>query len=181
MDKIKKYRFCNEEERDFLKTIIPGRSHAEIIKMFSEKFNKPLNRNTLMKFIYENQIYTERTNQFQKGHLNSNYKEIGSTRINKHGCFEVKVAAGTHGWKWELLHKIIWEAENGPIPEGHILTFADGNKQNINIENLLLVTKTEIAKMNAHSLRSNDADLTKAGLLVAKLLLKIKERRSEIK
>lgn len=74
---------------------------------------------------------------FKKGNKPFNYKPIGSTRINKEGYKEIKVNDPN---KWKLYHRFIWEEHNGPISQGCIVVFKDGNKSNLTIENLELIT-----------------------------------------
>ena len=197
-----KRRYFTVEEKDFIKSIIPDRSYAEIQEMYSAKFDRPLNRNTLMNFIYRNKVYTGRTGQFQKGEPNPYkgkprpshwkrpmigvkngieypmYKPIGSTRKTKEGYIEIKA---TESHKWKLLHRVVWEKVNGSIPKNHVIIFCDGNKSNVCIENLMLISRAELAMLNKFNLMSNDAELTKLGVLTAKLLLKISKRKAGIK
>lgn len=44
---------------------------------------------------------------------------------------------------WRLLHHVIWEESNGEIPKGYIVIFIDGDRSNLVIENLKLITKIE--------------------------------------
>ena len=77
---------------------------------------------------------------FKKGDMPSNYKPIGSERITKDGYVEVKVGDPS---EWRPKHRILWEKENGPIPEGYNVQFKDGNRQNIKLENLYLISRAE--------------------------------------
>jgi hypothetical protein len=83
--------------------------------------------------------------QFKKGTKPPNHKPAGTIR-EVDGYFEIKVAEGMH--QWRLLHRVIWERCNGPIPKGHIVIFLDGNTKNINIKNMALLTKAENMKRN---------------------------------
>lgn len=76
----------------------------------------------------------------------ANYKPIGSTMAGNRGQTYVKVREG--GWPdaWELLHRLNWEAVNGPVPEGHVLTFRDGDHTNAAVENLELVASKDWIK-----------------------------------
>lgn len=47
---------------------------------------------------------------------------------------------------WKRKKNLVWEAVNGPIPEGHFLTVLDGNQHNLSIENLALVTPGNLSK-----------------------------------
>ena len=104
----------------------------------------------------------------------------GTERKNSDGFIVVKVShTGTDFEKWKFKHRLIWEQERGPIPEGHIITFADGNKYNFDLDNLVCVTKAEIIQMNYNSLRSKDAEVTKAGIAITRLNLTIHRRLYE--
>ena len=52
---------------------------------------------------------------------------------------------GTTDKKRVYAHKILWEKINGKIPSDSVIHFIDGNKENIVIENLALIKKTEMA------------------------------------
>lgn len=85
---------------------------------------------------------------FQKGQACWNHKEVGSERVNVDGYLEVKVAEPN---KWQLKHRIVWEKANGTIPKGHNVQFKNGNKQDLRIENLYLISKAEqMAKENSY-------------------------------
>jgi hypothetical protein len=112
--------------------------------------------------------------QFEKSKRPHNYKPIGTERINGDGYVDVKIA---DPGKWKGKHKIIWEELNGPIPKDHVVIFADGNKLNLDIENLLLITRRQLMAMNRYHLITDDIELTKTGVIVAKIHEKIAERR----
>jgi len=42
----------------------------------------------------------------------------------------------------KMAHRIVWEKENGAIPDGYFIHHKDGNKQNNNINNLETQTTT---------------------------------------
>ena len=45
-----------------------------------------------------------------------------------------------------LLHRVVWEDHNGPVPAGMIVAFKDGNRQNCAIGNLRIVSKSYFRK-----------------------------------
>lgn len=52
-----------------------------------------------------------------------------------------------------LAHHYVWERAHGGegVPEGHVLTFRDGNKHNVTMENLELVLKKDMSRrFNPH-------------------------------
>lgn len=106
---------------------------------------------------------------FKKGHRPSNYCPVGTVRIKGDGYTYVKI---TDPGVWKQKHVLVWEAVNGPRPKGHKLIFADGNKQNFRLENIILVSNAEHVRLNQNHLISDNADITKAGVLLAKLITK---------
>ena len=112
--------------------------------------------------------------QFKPGHMPKNYMPVGTERINTDGYVEIKVADPR---TWKGKHHIIWEEVNGVVPEGHALIFADGDRLNVVLDNLILVSRKELAMLNKYGLISRDADLTKTGVIIADVYLKIGERK----
>ncbi|WP_436702547.1 HNH endonuclease signature motif containing protein [Bacillus cereus] len=53
---------------------------------------------------------------------------------------------------------MLWEEENGPIPKGYVIIFGDGNRRNFQQDNLILVSKSQLAILNKNQLIQNDAD-----------------------
>ncbi|MEN2464948.1 HNH endonuclease signature motif containing protein [Ornithinibacillus sp. JPR2-1] len=115
---------------------------------------------------------------FKKGQKPANYKPVGSERVDNDGYLLVKVQEdGPWNKRWRHKHKILWEEVNGPVPRGYKLIFADGNKENITLENLILVSNRQLLTMNRNSLIQGDAELTKTGIVIADLMNKITDRK----
>lgn len=77
---------------------------------------------------------------------------------------------------WVLKHRLIYEQIHGKIPENHKIVFADCNKRNFDPDNLILVSYAEELIMNQRKLIGKDPDLTKTGVVIAKVLNKAKTR-----
>jgi len=80
---------------------------------------------------------------FKKGNMPANHRDVGSERINKDGYIEVKVAEPN---KWKAKHRVIWEEANGPVEKGYNVQFKDGNRLNVSLENLYLITRSRQLK-----------------------------------
>jgi len=117
--------------------------------------------------------------QFKKGNKPANWMPIGSERVNADGYVDIKIADGKLQKNWKGKHVLIWEEANGPIPPGHVLLFADGNPLNVILDNLLLVSRRKLLVMNKRGLISSDSELTKTGVVVADIYLKIGERKKK--
>ena len=64
-------------------------------------------------------------------------------RITRDGYIEVKTAEPN---VFELKHRLVWIEHNGEIPPGYNIQFKDGDKQNICIENLYMISRSEQMK-----------------------------------
>lgn len=89
-----------------------------------------------------------------------NYKPIGSTRVNAYGYLDRKVTDDPNlvpARRWVGVHRLVWEAANGPIPAGHAVVFKAGMRTNveaeITIDRLELITRRELmARNTVHNL-----------------------------
>lgn len=113
---------------------------------------------------------------FQKGHVPHNHLKLGTEIIDINGYHKIKIGEPN---VWKFKHIIIWEEHNGKAPEGYNIIFADGNKDNCDISNLMCITRAENAIMNNQGLRSESVELTKTGLAIAKLKHRISEVQKE--
>lgn len=78
-----------------------------------------------------------------------NYKPIGSERISKDGYIQRKVNDDMPlQRRWRAVHILIWEAANGPLPAGHAVSFINGDKRDLRLENLRLVSRAEMMSRN---------------------------------
>lgn len=81
--------------------------------------------------------------QFKPGSLPHNTKYDGaiSLRPDKTGkkYKHIRISKGV----WKLLHRVVWEKSNGPIPEGYLIRFIDGNEMNCELNNLEIISKKD--------------------------------------
>lgn len=110
-----------------------------------------------------------------------NYLPIGSTRLSKDGYIERKVTDDPSlvpARRWIGEHRLIWEAQNGPVPDGHVVVFLDGDPTNLAIENLRCVPRGVLAVMNKRGLSKSTGQARKAAILASELDQAAKNRRS---
>lgn len=60
------------------------------------------------------------------------------------------------------LHRVIWEAVNGPIPPNHHIHHMDGDKSNYSIGNLLLMTKSDHQRLHGMQFRGTPCKVNRA-------------------
>lgn len=82
---------------------------------------------------------------FTKGSIPYNTKFDGYERIDsKDGYVYVRISKG----KFVLKHRWLWEQHNGKIPAGYIIKFINGDRYDIRIDNLKMVTRQENMETN---------------------------------
>lgn len=193
-------RFYTEEHAQFLKENVKGTPFKELTEMFNKKFNTNKNVRTICAYCTRNKLSNGLNGQFKKGHESwnkgvkgiyipgsekgwfaagnkpINTREIGSTLKGTDGYILVKVKdEGNRSEMWRPKHELIWEEVNGSKPDNHVILFADGDKRNFDIDNLVLVKRSELLKMNKQKLIYGDTELTKVGLSIVKLQERLRE------
>lgn len=111
---------------------------------------------------------------FKKGNKTYNIRNLFEERKDKDGYIKIKVENPN---KWVLKHRYIYEKVHGKIPEGHKVMFADGDIYNFDLDNLILVSYSELLIMNKRGLCKKDKELTKIGANIAKVLDSVSKRK----
>jgi hypothetical protein len=96
---------------------------------------------------------------------------VGTERENR-GYRLVKTASG----KWASKQSLIWEAANGPIPKGSRVIFADGNKSNLSLDNLMMVTQAELGYMNHAGIIGCGKEIMESAKLIADIKMAMTKR-----
>ena len=185
----------SEEEKQYLASIVKGKTYKELVTLMNEKFDYEFSSQQIESALRRYNLKTGNTGQFKKykepwnkgfkgymganktsfkkGNIPPNYKSVGSERVTRDGYTEVKIKDPN---KWELKHRHIYKKHYGEIPSGYNVIFADKNISNFDIDNLILVSKAEMLMLNREKLIFEDKELTKAGVNIVKLISKAKER-----
>lgn len=190
---------------EYVESIAKGKSTAELVEAVNRKYGAGTIGIRQMKAYKKNHgINTGLTGQFEPGHIPANkgkkmspeqyekckatmfrkgnvpanHMEVGEYTHTTDGYLVRKVKEdGTQRERFEFVHRRVWEEHNGPIPEGKMVSFLDGDKDNCDIENLILIDNAENLEMNRSKLRFDNPDFTKAGATVAKLKVAARGRK----
>lgn len=115
---------------------------------------------------------------FKNGDVPQNHMKVGECTHTTDGYLVRKVKEnGTQRERFEFVHRAVWEKYNGPIPDGKLISFLDGDKDNCGIKNLALIDNEENLEMNRSRLRFSNAECTRSGVLVAKLRVQTRKKR----
>ena len=125
-----------------------------------------------------------RKTTFKKGNKSWNCDPIGTekwkndhaSKSHSEGFLYVKVQDGTRHNNWKQKHRLIWEEAYGPIPKGYKVIFKDGNRHNIVLDNLALVSNSQMLILNNNNLIFDNQKLTEAGINIAKVIDKVNEK-----
>lgn len=188
----------SKEVRDYINQNYCGVGPMEMAERLNEMFGTQYSKSQMKSFYANNKLNSGLDGRFVKGLVPANKgKHTGGgpeetrfdighkpyntlpvgTRVKKSdGYWAVKTAEPN---VWEQIHRRIWEGHNGKIPPGHVVIFGDGNKDNLDVNNLILVTKKQLVRMNQNGLIRSDIELTKTGIIMADMITKIAERRSQ--
>lgn len=94
--------------------------------------------------------------QFRKGNAPHTWVPIGTEVLDDEGYRKRKIAddrSRPSRFNWKYVHVLIWESAHGPVPTGHCLTFRNGDKADIRLDNLVLITRRQnMARNTVHNL-----------------------------
>lgn len=188
-----------KEEIQFLKEVAFGKHHCEIVELFNNKFGENISISQLRGVLKRYKIKTGFTGKFEKGKIPWNKKTKGIMKSNKtsfkngrlpHNYLPVgtrKLKGGYifvktgHPKEWKLEHRMIWEKRYGKVPKGCVLIFKDGNCLNTNLDNLMLISRRELAVMNHINLRADkNSESTETKVKIAQMLMAIKKSKKRI-
>jgi hypothetical protein len=175
-------------EINWLRKNRPHMIAAELAELFNGKFGTDLSGNALKRTCLRHGIrsssdgrfsaghttwnksmkgiHLSPSTQFRKNNIPANYLPIGSERLSKDGYLEQKIADPNI---WTQKHRLVWEQHNGPQPPHTAIIFLDGDRTNIDPENLCLVTRRELLRMNMDRYRQAHPELKPSVLAVSKL------------
>lgn len=199
----------SEEQKKFIIDNYYGKYSKELADMFNKQFNTNITAKEIKNYRENHKLNSGLTGRFEKGHIThnkgkqqteymsketiektkatrfkkgnipQNRREIWEERISKDGYIYIKVRDGCLNDNWELKHRYIYKQHYGEIPDGYNVMFADKNKRNFDIDNLILVSKSEDLIMNNNKLLFSNKELTKTGHLIAKVIDKTNKAKNE--
>ena len=100
----------------------------------------------ITEFMSEEGIRKSSMTRFKKGNIPHNHKPVGWERYSKKYGWLIKVAEPN---LFRFKHHVIWEKHHGEIPKGMMIIFKDKNHNNMDIDNLMMVSKEEHMRRNS--------------------------------
>ena len=185
-----RYILVTREQGAWIQKTYLTHSRKETLALFNEKFGADLKDSQLKTFLRNHRMHSGRTGRFRKGHTPHNagvkgwtaggnasktqfkkgckpvnHRPVGSTRIcSKDGYVIMKVS---EPGKWRPKHTVEWEKINGPVPRNHCLWFKDGNRENWKPENMMLISRAQMAVINKMGLGNTPEEAKDSVILLA--------------
>jgi hypothetical protein len=184
------------EQAEFIRDGYRTMTIRELTAAFNARFGTEKTESHLKAFTHNHKVRSGRTGRFPKGHVPvnkgtkglkgpnvtsfreghvpANRKPLGHERIDtKDGYIHIKVPQQNpytgFPTRYRPKHVWLWEEHNGPIPDGMVVVFKDSDKLNCVLENLMLVSRSELLRMNQHRYADMPDELKPSVLYLAKL------------
>lgn len=152
--KNERRRKFTPEVIEYIREIAPGRFLDEIVEMVQNRFGFTTTKVTIKKIKYDNGIRSGhdsglmRTNKYKQG------LPVGTIRRNAKGELIIKVGnkhntTRNNFFNWQYLSHFIYEQYTGEtIPKGYKIVMLDGNRDNIVMDNMRVVSNSTLCRLN---------------------------------
>lgn len=197
-------RLFTAEQEEFIRSNVKGIGNEELTDMVNAQFGLNITKKQMKQWKNNHHVSSGLTGRYEKGHVPDNkgkkmskeqygkckrtmfrkgniphnHRPIGSERINVSGYTEVKVEEPN---KWRPKYQVVWEREYGKIPKHHVIIFADGNKQNFDLDNLVCVSRQELIRLNKNQMTLTNKEVTQAYIGIVKLQIAIADKKKRKK
>ena len=105
--------------------------------------------------------------------------KVGSELLKPTGYIYVKKLKNGKS-DWVCKQRYVYEQHYGKIPNGYVVTFIDGNKNNCDLSNLKIVTKDEERYISRNGLHFKNKELNETSILLTKMILTASKRKKKL-
>lgn len=185
-----------ENQKQFLIDNVKGITAKALTELVNGEFGLSLKESQVKAFKARHKLPSGLSGCFPKGHVpvnkgrkypgrtsSTSFKKniaphntlpIGTEILRDDSYLWVKIAEPN---VWRQKSFLVWEATYGEIPKDHVIVFADQNRLNFDLDNLVLISRKELFICNQKRFLVANDQLSKAGILVSKVIAKSRERR----
>lgn len=93
-----------------------------------------------------------RETQFRKGEMPHTWVHIGTEVVDGDGYRKRKVSDDRSlpsRDNWRFVHVLVWQEAHGAVPRGHAVVFRNGDRSDVRLNNLELVSRRELMRRNS--------------------------------
>jgi hypothetical protein len=190
------------EQAQFLREGYTTMTLTQLVAAYNERFGAALTEDKAKSFMGNHKVHSGRTGRFEKGitpwntgtkgvckgsctsfkkgNIPPNRKPVGSERIGKDGYIEIKVQERDpytgFPTRYKFKHIVVYEQEHGPVPKGMVVIFKDGDNRNFYPGNLMLLSRTELLRLNGAGYKAAPDEVKPSLVALAKLEAKARIR-----
>lgn len=168
----------SKEFEDEMKQEASSKKFNELFEIAIKKYNYNITKKQLKMYLSKRKIRYKDFDyaRFKRTRNAGDNYPIGSERIKTDGMVQVKIAKD----KWEYKQRLIYSKyHNVELTSNDYIIFLDHNRNNFDINNLACVSRHESAILSNQQLFSNNQEITKTGIQIAKLMIKLKAKVSK--
>jgi hypothetical protein len=193
----RKLHYYTADQLDWLRELYPQMPCKPLTRLFNETFRADITSTAMHGTLLRYKIASGRTGRFEKGltpynkgmtglrhspatefkkgSVPASTRPVGSEQYRSDGYIWVKIAEPR---TWRQKHVFLWEQHHGHRPPGHAIIFKDQNRENISLDNLLLVDRKLLLRINKNNYAKMPDPIKPSVIAYSKLELKIIELRS---
>lgn len=183
---IRKYNKYTNAQKNFLLKHIYDMSYKELTLLFNKTFGTNVSVYSISDLCTKRLKIKRCKNEgrFFVGQIRSS-ANVGTT-VLRSGYLYIKTNSIRHNGKttysdmkenWMPYQRYVYEQKNGKVPEGGIVIFLDGNKNNFDIENLYCINRKIACVMNKNRWFSSDRNATLAAIKWCELFYAMQSAR----
>lgn len=161
-----------EEFKKFVKNNINKYTKEDFIILLKDKFNIKISKDALRRYLNRHHI-KEKYTDYKEYNVRNVYKcPVGFEKATKEGTF-IKVKQPD---VWRRKTKVMYEKHNKcKLKDTDYVIFLNQDKNDYSKSNLMKVSHNEMSYLYNAKIYSKNPELTKTGILSAKLMIKAKE------
>ena len=170
-------RLFTKEQETFIRQGFKDYTMSDLTVLFNERFGTDRTAAQLRSFAANQKIRSGRRPNLKKNFKPPNCKPLGAERIyERDNLILIKVAETDpftgRPFRYKHKHIHVYEKHYGPVPEGKVVTFLDGDTLNCDPANLTAVTRGELMAMNLNHYRRMPDELKPTVFALSKLQAK---------
>lgn len=169
---MKRNKYTKEFE-EFVRNNVSKYKKEEFRLLLQDRYNIQLSIDALRRYLNKHHI-KDKYIDYKKSNVRDRGKcPIGAEQITKDGVF-IKVEQPD---KWRRKSRVMYEKyHNCELSADDYIIFLNQNKNDFSKDNLIKSSRREIAYLHNCKTFSTNPELTKLGILSAKLMIKAKEK-----
>jgi hypothetical protein len=165
-----------KEFEDFVRKNVSKYKKEEFRLLLQDRYNIQLSSDALRRYLNKHHIKGKYID-YKKNNVRDRGKcPVGAEQITKDGVF-IKVAQPD---KWRRKSRVMYEKyHNCKLDDNDYILFLNGDRNDFSKENLFKSTNQEKCYLHNWGISSKNKELTKTGILSARLYIKAKEVQVE--